>query len=136
MKRLPSEFVSVPPSPRTPSVTRMPRTLGGHTIPVGWNWMHSMSMSSAPASSASRMPSPVHSQEFDVNFHDFPLPPAPGVAEVALRDEAGLGAVEQRPPLLQLEHPVGRLLGVELGHAPVVEHLDAAHGVADVYLSV
>ena len=49
MKRRPSLFLSTPPSPRTPSVTRMPRTLGGQTIPVGWNWMNSMSISSAPA---------------------------------------------------------------------------------------
>src|SRR5690606_19375311 len=39
----------VPPSPRTPSVTRMPRTEGGQTIPVGWNCTNSMSISSAPA---------------------------------------------------------------------------------------
>ena len=44
-------------------------------MPVGWNWMHSMSMSSAPASSASVMPSPVDSHEFDVNFHALPTPP-------------------------------------------------------------
>src|SRR3990167_1117445 len=84
MKRLPSAFLSVPPSPRTPSVTRMPRTLGGQTMPVGWNWMHSMSMSSAPASSASRMPSPVHSQELDVNFHDFPIPPVASTTALVL----------------------------------------------------
>ena len=45
MNRLPSEFFSTPPSPRTPSVTRMPFTLGGQTIPVGWNWMNSMLIS-------------------------------------------------------------------------------------------
>ena len=56
----------MPPSPRTPSVTRMPRTLGGQTIPVGWNWTISMSIRSAPASSAIDMPSPVYSQEFEV----------------------------------------------------------------------
>ncbi len=49
MKRRPSLFLRMPPSPRTPSVTRMPWTLGGHTIPVGWNWTNSMSTSSAPA---------------------------------------------------------------------------------------
>ena len=35
MKRLPALFRRMPPSPRTPSVTRMPRTLSGHTMPVG-----------------------------------------------------------------------------------------------------
>ena len=42
MKRLPSELFSTPPSPRTDSVTRMPFTDGGQTIPVGWNWTNSM----------------------------------------------------------------------------------------------
>ena len=52
--------------------------------------------------------------------------------EVALQNAAVLCAVEQRAPLLQLAHAVGRLLGVQLGHAPVVEELSAAHGVAEV----
>ena len=44
------EFVEgLPPSPRTLSVTRMPMTLGGQTMPVGWNWINSMSSNSAPA---------------------------------------------------------------------------------------
>src|SRR5215472_5657837 len=34
MKRRPSLFRSTPPSPRTPSVTRMPRTLGRQSMPV------------------------------------------------------------------------------------------------------
>src|SRR4051794_22500440 len=49
MNRLSSEFLSTPPSPRTFSVTRMPFTLGGHTIPVGWNCTNSMLISFAPA---------------------------------------------------------------------------------------
>ena len=57
-------------------------------------------------------------------------------AEVALEDAAVLGAVEERAPALELVDPVGRLLGVELRHAPVVEHLAAAHGVAEVDLPV
>ena len=56
--------------------------------------------------------------------------------EVALRDLAVLGAVEQRAVLLELPDPLGRLLGVQLRHAPVVEHLAAAHGVAEVDLPV
>ena len=56
----------MPPSPRTDSVTRMPRTDGGQTMPVGWNWMNSMLTSVAPAVSASACPSPVYSQEFEV----------------------------------------------------------------------
>lgn len=75
MKRLLSEFFSTPPSPRTPSVTRIPFTLGGQTMPVGWNWMNSMLISVAPARSASAWPSPVYSQEFDVTLKDLPIPP-------------------------------------------------------------
>ena len=63
MNRLPSELRSTPPSPRTDSVTRMPFTDGGQTMPVGWNCTNSMLISGAPASSASAWPSPVYSQE-------------------------------------------------------------------------
>ena len=186
MKRSPSRFFRTPPSPRTPSVTSRPRADGGQIIPVGWNWMHSMSIRSAPAHSASAWPSPVDSQEFEVNFHILPTPPdarttdfgaeddelaasparprpprsrrrrrpcssrmilhsmktsmpratarcctradqleagavadvgEAGVAvatEVALQDPAVGGAVEERPPLLELEDAVGRLQGVQL----------------------
>ena len=57
-------------------------------------------------------------------------------AEVALADPAVLGAVEQRAVGLELPDAVGRLLGVQLGHPPVVEELPAAHGVAEVDLPV
>ena len=57
-------------------------------------------------------------------------------AEVALEDAAVLRAVEERAPLLELVHAVGRLLRVDLRHAPVVEDLAAAHGVAEVDLPV
>ena len=194
-------------------------TLGGHTMPVGWNWTNSMLISVAPARSASAWPSPVYSHEFDVTLYDLPMPPvaittagvsntmnppafAPvaerpcdsvavfdqvgdgalvehldaslvvaelglvlllqrddlllqgaddlqaravadvrkprvGVAaEVALADAPVLGAVEQRAIGLQLPHPVGRLLGVQLSHPPVVQELPAAHGVAEMDLPV
>ncbi len=75
MKRLPSEFFSTPPSPRTPSVTRMPFTDSGQTIPVGWNWMNSMLIRPAPARIARAWPSPVYSQEFDDTLNDLPMPP-------------------------------------------------------------
>ena len=52
------------------------------------------------------------------------------------RDQAVLGAVEQRAPGLELPDPLRRLLGVQLGHPPVVEELAAAHGVAEVHLPV
>ena len=57
-------------------------------------------------------------------------------AEVALADQPVGGAVEQGAPLLQLPHPLGRLLGVQLGHPPVVEQLAAPHGVAEMDLPV
>ena len=75
MKRLPSVFRSTPPSPRTDSVTSRPRTDSGHTMPVGWNCTNSMSISLAPASSASACPSPVYSQEFEVILKVLPMPP-------------------------------------------------------------
>ena len=75
MKRLPSEFFSTPPSPRTDSVTRMPLTLGGQTMPVGWNWTNSMFSSVAPAFIASACPSPVYSHELEVTLNDLPMPP-------------------------------------------------------------
>ena len=59
----------------------------------------------------------------------------PGIAvtaEVALEDAAVRGAVEQGAPLLELEHPLRGLLGVDLCHAPVAEHLAAPHGVPEV----
>src|SRR5665213_2087329 len=43
--------------------------------------------------------------------------------EVALEDLAILGAVEQRPPLLEFPDAVRRLLGVQFGHAVVIEVL-------------
>ena len=57
-------------------------------------------------------------------------------AEVALTDQPVRRTVEEGAPVLELHHPLGRLLGVELGHPPVVEHLPAAHGVAEVHLPV
>src|SRR5678810_1241205 len=75
MNRRPSLFLRMPPSPRTPSVTRIPRTLGGQTMPVGWNCMNSMSIKSAPTSATMVHPSPVYSQEFDVTFQALPPPP-------------------------------------------------------------
>ena len=46
----------MPPSPRTDSVTRMPFTDGGETIPVGWNWTNSMLISVAPGAQRQRVP--------------------------------------------------------------------------------
>ena len=48
------------------------------------------------------------------------------------RIRAVLGAVEKRAPGLELAHALRRFLGVQLGHAPVVEVLSAAHGVGEM----
>lgn len=90
MNRLPSEFLSTPPSPRTDSVTRIPFTDGGQTMPVGWNCTNSMLSSGAPASSARACPSPVYSHEFDVTLNDLPIPP------VAMTTE-GASSTKKRP---------------------------------------
>ena len=90
MNRLPSEFLSTPPSPRTDSVTRMPLTEGGQTMPVGWNWMNSMLISVAPARRARAWPSPVYSQELLVTLKDLPMPPV-------ARMTAGASKTTNRP---------------------------------------
>ncbi len=56
--------------------------------------------------------------------------------EVALGDQTVVETVEEGAPLLELDDPLGRLLGMQLSHPPVVEHLAAAHGVAEVHLPV
>jgi len=62
--------------------------------------------------------------------------PGIGVApEVALQDAAVRCAIEHRAPRLEFPHPVGRFLGVQFGHAPVVEVLAPAHGVGKVHLA-
>jgi hypothetical protein len=57
-------------------------------------------------------------------------------SEVTLQDAPVLGSVEKGAPLFELEHARRRFLGVQLRHAPVVEHLAAAHRVAKVHLPV
>ena len=44
------------------------------------------------------------------------------------------GAVEHRSPFFQFPHPVGGLLGVDLGHAPMVAQVAADHGIAEMLL--
>src|SRR5262249_50521409 len=55
-------------------------------------------------------------------------------AEVALEDAAVLRAIEHRAPGLELADPVGRFLGVQLRHPPVVDVLAAAHRIGEVHL--
>ena len=53
-------------------------------------------------------------------------------AEIALQDAAVLGAIEDRAPGFQFAHAVRRFLGVQLGHARIVQILAAAHGVGEM----
>jgi hypothetical protein len=57
-------------------------------------------------------------------------------AEVSLEDAAVLGAIEDRAPLLELVHAVGRLHRVELRHAPLIQVATPLHRVAEVDLPV
>ncbi len=57
-------------------------------------------------------------------------------AEVALHDAAVLGAVKHRAPGFEFAGAVGGFLGVQLGHAAIVEVLSATHGVGEVHAPV
>ena len=57
-------------------------------------------------------------------------------AEIALQDPAVGRAVEERAPCLELADAIGRFLGVQLRHAPVVDVLAAAHRVGEMDLPV
>ena len=62
MKRSPSLLSRYAPSPRQPSVIRIPV---GYSV-VGWNCMNSMSLSGSPRRSAIAAPSPVDAYAFVV----------------------------------------------------------------------
>jgi len=64
-------------------VTRIPATLIGQIIPVGWNWTNSMSINSAPAKYASAWPSPVYSQLLEVILYARPIPPVAMITALA-----------------------------------------------------
>src|SRR5687767_6745759 len=53
-------------------------------------------------------------------------------AKCTLQNVAAAGAIEQRTPLFQLTYTIRRLPRVNLGHAPAVQKLSAAHRVAKV----
>ena len=54
-------------------------------------------------------------------------------AEIALKDPAVRRAVEDRAPGFELADAIGRFLGVQFGHAPVVDVLAAAHRIGEVH---
>ena len=53
-------------------------------------------------------------------------------AEVALKNLAVLGAIENRAPGFEFVHPRRSFLGVQFRHAAVVQVLAAAHGVGEM----
>jgi hypothetical protein len=57
-------------------------------------------------------------------------------AERPLVDAAVGRAIEQRTPRFELVDTVGRFLGVDLRHAPVVVHFAATHRVAEMHAPV
>ena len=57
-------------------------------------------------------------------------------AEISLQNAAVFGAIEDRAPGFEFAHAVGRFLGVQFGHAPIVDVLPAAHGVGEMDLPV
>ena len=61
----------MPPSPRAPSVSRMPI----FQMPVGWNWKNSMSSSGSPRRKAAACPSPVRVCALEETLKNLPLPP-------------------------------------------------------------
>ena len=83
MKRSPFAFSRYPPSPRTPSVIRMPAPW----IPVGWNWKNSMSCSGIPARAAMPRPSPVLMNAFVLAANMRPDPPVANKVAFACRIE-------------------------------------------------
>src|ERR1017187_3476554 len=113
MKRSPPRFFNTPPSPRTPSVTSRPRAEGGQTMPVGWNWIASMSMRSAPAQRARAIPSPVHSQELVVNFQALPSPPV--ASTMALAPKVTKLPDSLQNPTAPFTTPDGRILQRDFG---------------------
>src|SRR5437868_3520101 len=53
-------------------------------------------------------------------------------AEISLQDPAVLGAIENGAPCFQFTHSSGRFARVQLGHAPIVHILTAAHGISEM----
>ena len=57
-------------------------------------------------------------------------------AEISLQDAAVLRAIEHRAPCFQFAHAIGRFLGVQFRHAPLVDVLAAAHGIGEMDLPI
>ena len=57
-------------------------------------------------------------------------------AKIALKDAAIFRAIEHRAPGFEFAHASGRLLRMQLGHAPLVHVLTAAHGVGEMHFPI
>ena len=80
MKRSPWELSKCAPSPRAPSVIKMPVS----TRQVGWYWTISMSISGAPMRYASAIPSPVTIRPLVVGLYAWPAPPQARITFLAV----------------------------------------------------
>jgi len=45
-------------------------------------------------------------------------------------------AIENRAPCFELAHAIGRLLRVQLGHAPLIDVLSTAHGIGEMHFPI
>ena len=57
-------------------------------------------------------------------------------AKISLQNPTVFRAIEHRAPRFELSHTRGRFLRVQLGHAPVVHVLTAAHRIGEMHLPV
>ena len=122
MKRSPSLLRRMPPSPRAPSVSRMPRP----ARPVGWNWKNSMSSSGSPAPDAMPMPSPVRVCAFEVVLKNLPKPPVAKITALAWKTWISPVASSYATT------PAVRVSAVDLGDQQVedVELVEELHAAA------
>src|SRR6476469_5438600 len=57
-------------------------------------------------------------------------------AKVPLQNTTILCSIENRAPSFELAHAIGRLLRVQLGHAPLINVLATAHGIGEMHFPI
>ena len=57
-------------------------------------------------------------------------------AEISLQNAAIFRAIENRAPRFELAHAIGRFLRVQLGHAPLIDILPAAHRIGEMHFPI
>ena len=57
-------------------------------------------------------------------------------AEISLQNAPVLRAIEHRTPRFEFAHAIGRFLGVQFRHAPLIYVLTAAHRVGEMHLPI